>query len=83
MVLNTANRTVAPAMTPFHPSWWRRNFRENGFAIVRDEPMGMFCTGHMVLGTRMPMAQREWLAKWLGSAHHLFVLKVADGAVTR
>jgi len=67
----------------FHPSWWRRNFRENGFAIVRDEPMGMFCTGHMVLGTRMPMAQREWLAKWLGSAHHLFVLKVADGAVTR
>jgi hypothetical protein len=37
----------------------------------------MFCTGHMVLGTRLPMAQRERLAKLLGSAHHLFVLKVA------
>jgi ubiquinone/menaquinone biosynthesis C-methylase UbiE len=74
---------VISEMWRFHPSWWRRNFRENGFTIVRDEPMGMFCTGHMVLGTRMPMAQRERLAQWLGSAHHLFVLEPAEGASPR
>jgi hypothetical protein len=34
----------------FHPSWWRRNFRENGFAIVHDAPTGLFHTGNMLPG---------------------------------
>jgi ubiquinone/menaquinone biosynthesis C-methylase UbiE len=56
----------------FHPNWWRRNFHENGFAVVHDEPMGLFYTGNMLLGRRLEFAQRRRLAGLLGSACHLF-----------
>ena len=36
----------------FHPSWWRRNFWENGFTVVHDAPTGLFHTGNMLLGPR-------------------------------
>jgi SAM-dependent methyltransferase len=58
----------------FHPNWWRRNFRENGFTIVHDEPMGVFYTGNMLLGTALGLPQREKLASIFGSACHLFQL---------
>ena len=58
----------------FHPGWWRRNFAENGFIIVHDEPMGLFYTGNMLLGARLDLAKRRWLAGALGSACHLFKL---------
>jgi SAM-dependent methyltransferase len=61
----------------FHPSWWRRNFSENGFSIVHDEPMGLFYTGNMLLGRRLDFARRRRLARMLGSACHLFVLAAA------
>jgi SAM-dependent methyltransferase len=56
----------------FRPQWWRRNFRENGFNVVRDEPMGLFYTGNMLFGSRLSLAQRERIASVLGSACHLF-----------
>jgi SAM-dependent methyltransferase len=56
----------------FHPEWWRRNFRENGFTIVHDAPMGLFYTGNMHLGPRLSLAERERLAGVFGSACHLF-----------
>jgi SAM-dependent methyltransferase len=58
----------------FHPSGWRRNFAENGFAVVHEQPMGLFYTGNMLLGRRLGLAQRRRLAGVLGSACHLFVL---------
>jgi SAM-dependent methyltransferase len=58
----------------FHPSWWRRNFTENGFSVVHDEPMGLFYTGNMLLGSCLGFPRRRWLARTLGSACHLFVL---------
>jgi SAM-dependent methyltransferase len=58
----------------FHPSWWRRNFEENGFVVVADEPMGLFYTGHALIGHRLSLARRARLARMLGSSCHLFRL---------
>jgi SAM-dependent methyltransferase len=63
----------------FRPEWWRRNFRENGFEILRDEPMGLFYTGNMTFGARWSLARRARLARVLGSACHIFELHpIAD-----
>jgi SAM-dependent methyltransferase len=59
----------------FHPAWWRKTFRNEGFEIVRDLPMGLFYTGNMLLGTRLPLASRHRLAGYLGSACHLYELR--------
>jgi SAM-dependent methyltransferase len=61
----------------FHPSRWRHNFRADGFEVVEDHPLGLFYTGNMILGGRLPVAQREALAKVMGSACHLYVIKPA------
>jgi SAM-dependent methyltransferase len=61
----------------FHPSWWRRAFREDGFEVITDEPMGLFYTGHMTLGPGLSLARRDRLAKVLGSACHLFKVQLA------
>jgi len=58
----------------FHPRWWRQNFERNGFTIARDEPMGLFYTGNMVLAGRLPLVKRERIARSLGSACHIFHL---------
>ena len=64
----------------FHPRWWRENFRSNGFAVVAEEPMGLFYTGEMLLGRRLGLHRRARLARALGSSCHLFKLKpVAQG----
>lgn len=60
----------------FRPEWWRRHFRAAGFDIVRDAPMGLFYTGHMVL-PKLSLERREQLARQLGSACHLFELRAA------
>jgi SAM-dependent methyltransferase len=61
----------------FHPSWWRRNFQENGFTIAHDAPTGLFHTGNMLLGPRLGVARRRQLATLLGSTGHLFALRPA------
>ncbi len=58
----------------FHPRWWRRNFEDNGFAVVSDEPMGLFYTGEVLLGLHLGLAKRRHLARVLGSSCHLFKL---------
>lgn len=57
----------------FRPAWWRRHFREHGFTIANDEPVGLFYTGHMVLNS-MSIERRKALSRTLGSACHLFEL---------
>jgi SAM-dependent methyltransferase len=59
----------------FRPGWWRRNFRDNGFEIVSDRPMGMFYTANDVLGSRLAVERRRRWARLLGSATHLFRLR--------
>jgi hypothetical protein len=62
----------------FHPRWWRRNFTENGFTVVHDEPMGLFYTGEMLLGAHLGFAKRRQMARLLGSSCHLFKLVPAS-----
>ncbi|HYL33490.1 MAG TPA: class I SAM-dependent methyltransferase [Stellaceae bacterium] len=62
----------------FHPRWWRKNFRRNGFALLYDKPMGLFYTGSMVFGPRISLERRARLAKILGSSCHLFVMRPAE-----
>jgi SAM-dependent methyltransferase len=64
----------------FRPEVWRRHFRRSGFEIVRDAPMGLHYTGHFVFSSGWPLAKRARLARRLGSACHLFELRVAGGA---
>ncbi|SRR5579875_96447 len=59
----------------FHPRWWRRQFLGHGFALVLDRPMGLFYTGSMLLGPRLSLARRARLAKLLGSACHLYIMR--------
>ncbi len=61
----------------FRPAWWRRQFERQGFAVVRDEPLGLFYTANMVFGERWSIAKRVRLAKTLGSACHVFEVKPA------
>jgi SAM-dependent methyltransferase len=65
----------------FHPSWWRRNFIENGFEIIRDEPMGLFYTGNMLLGARWSFASRHRVSAFLGSACHVFKISRRNNAL--
>jgi ubiquinone/menaquinone biosynthesis C-methylase UbiE len=58
----------------FHPNWWRRSFRENGFTVVCDEPMGLFYTGAVLFGLQLGITGRMRLARVLGSSSHLFKL---------
>lgn len=60
----------------FHPGWWRHNFRTNGFEVIKDEPIGLFYTGHMIFNGAFSLEKRGRLARQLGSACHLFELKV-------
>jgi SAM-dependent methyltransferase len=58
----------------FHPQWWRRHFRNHGFCIDHDEPMGLFYTGNALLGRHLGLARRARIANSFGSACHLFKL---------
>jgi SAM-dependent methyltransferase len=59
----------------FHPRWWRKNFRDNGFELIGDEPLNLFYTGYLLFGRRLGFGARKALAGYLGSACHLYRLK--------
>ena len=63
----------------FRPTVWLRNFQENGFDVVHEEPMGLHYSGYFVLGAHWSIEKRARLSKRLGSACHLFELR-AKGA---
>jgi SAM-dependent methyltransferase len=55
--------------------FWRKRFERHGFDVLRAEPMGLFYTGWHFRGRRMSIATRERLARWLGSACYLYVVR--------
>jgi SAM-dependent methyltransferase len=59
----------------FHPSWWLNNFRNNGFDVVKYQPIGLFYTGHNILGKFLSIENRKKMAKFLGSACYIYVLR--------
>jgi ubiquinone/menaquinone biosynthesis C-methylase UbiE len=59
----------------FSPRHWVKHFSGESFAMNEVTPTGLFYTGHMVLGPRMSIGMRQQLAKWLGSACVIYVVR--------
>jgi len=59
----------------FHPAWWRRNFRQNDFAIIKNMPTGLFYTGNCVFSDKLSVAFRKRLSPLLGSATQIYIVK--------
>ena len=56
----------------FHPKCWRKLFRTQGYDVVEDRPVGIFYTGNTFLGLNLQVKHRRILARFLGSACHLY-----------
>ncbi|MFL9839877.1 class I SAM-dependent methyltransferase [Sphingomonas sp. ST-64] len=54
---------------------WRSKFRNAGFVVEEVHPVGLFHTGHMLAGKRLPIAARRRLAAVMGSAANVFVIR--------
>lgn len=54
---------------------WLKLFEKHGFAVVRDDPIGLFYTGHMLFGSKLDYERREALSRSLGSATRIYVVK--------
>lgn len=59
---------------------WRMRFRKAGFVMESVHPLGVFHTGHMLAGKRLTVRTRERLAKRIGSAANIFVIRPQPGA---
>lgn len=56
----------------FSRSAWCRKFQKHGFHVVEDRPMGIFYTGTLLLGSKIPITTRRRLSRLLGSATHYY-----------
>jgi SAM-dependent methyltransferase len=54
---------------------WKSKFRRNGFEVLSCRPIGIFHTGHMVLGSKISISTRKKLSRWLGSAANIYVVR--------
>ena len=59
----------------FSVAAWRSRFRKAGFRVVLARPVGVFHTGHMLFGKRLSINARERLARRIGSAASVFVVR--------
>lgn len=66
----------------FSRRYWLAHFAASGFEIVEHGPGGLFYTGYMALGPRLSPDKRRAVARWLGSACHLFVVRPRPPRVT-
>jgi len=61
----------------FSARHWRRHFAGQHFVVDEAAPIGLFYTGHMVLGLRLSLKARQGLARILGSACVIYVVRPA------
>lgn len=54
---------------------WVNLFERHGFEVVRDEPIGLFYTGHMLFGSSLDYSRREALSRSLGSATRIYMVR--------
>jgi SAM-dependent methyltransferase len=59
----------------FSTASWRCVFEKNGFLVERCWPVGLFHTGHMLLGPRISIRGRQKLSNALGSAANAFIVR--------
>jgi SAM-dependent methyltransferase len=56
----------------FRPQRWILLFQSCGYDVAYHEPLGLFYTGHLLCGGFLTVSDRQWLAKRLGSACHIY-----------
>lgn len=59
----------------FSPKSWRRRFSQNEMTVAKELPMGLFYTGHMLLGARLSFGARQSLSRLLGSSTRIYVVR--------
>lgn len=64
----------------FSSAAWKREFERNGFTVERCRPVGIFHTGHMLLGPSIPIASRQSLSSLFGSAATVYVVRPSESA---
>ena len=67
----------------FRRDYWIKHFREHSFEVICAEPMGLFYTGHMVLGKRWSLDSRRRVATLLGSACVVYKVRPLIPALAR
>lgn len=61
----------------FSSRHWKQHFASQQFTLDEATGVGLFYTGHMVLGHHLSLKSRQKLAKWLGSACMIYVVRPA------
>lgn len=59
----------------FSVGYWLKHFRKQGFVIKHHAPLGLYYTGHMVFGARIPVGKRTVMSRLMGSACHAYHVK--------
>jgi SAM-dependent methyltransferase len=62
-------------LVTFSKRHWVKQFENNGFEVVRAEPMNLFYTGWCLLGRRVPLETRRRIARTLGSVSYLYEVR--------
>ncbi len=62
-------------LVTFSGRHWVQHFKQQGWQVMRVDPIGIGYTGHMVLGKRWPLASRMRWAKWMGSSCLIYEVK--------
>ena len=53
---------------------WKKHFIRHDFTISEMAPVGLFYTGHMVLGAKLSIGKRQRISRWLGSACEIYAV---------
>jgi SAM-dependent methyltransferase len=64
----------------FSTSWWSKQFRAHGYEVVHSAPLGLFYTGALIFGDKLPIRCRQRLAGFLGSACRVYVIRADPDA---
>jgi SAM-dependent methyltransferase len=70
----TAREGISELWT-FSPKAWAKMFKDNEHEILEQRPIGIFYTGHMLLGSRLSFAARRKLSSTIGSAAVIYVVR--------
>lgn len=70
----TGRSGLAELWTFSRPAWLSK-FNRLGFDVIDEQPIGLFYTGTMLLGPKVPISMRRRLSRNLGSVTRLYVVK--------
>ncbi|MBM4264239.1 MAG: class I SAM-dependent methyltransferase [Deltaproteobacteria bacterium] len=70
--LDGSRRSFLGEIIAFSEPRWRQLFSQDGFSVDMSWPMGIFYTGHSLLGNELPVDFRRQLARMIGSSSRLY-----------